>query len=654
LNALQKANNISFDSGRISKMLGANKLNATALDSGADIVGVCDWWPTSALQRTIALTDTGKAYRDTGDATFGSGTAIKTGLGTLTTDSKFTQAGSESSGRNKKLFISTGVSQIQIIDGDAAVLRDINFPSPDWQAGNYPAFTIQYQNRVVALNSAADKHRLYFSTISDHENFIGQAFNTNRWELWSRIAATPNVSRTSAIQAGTATTIFTTTNNDGFLSYAIQPFNKLTFNVSQAETGAPVYTYEYWNGSAWTALSGVSAPNLTTTGSKDLTWTIPSNWAVGDGTEVGGSTSYYTIRVLATTAPATAVQINSLSVINTTYDVAPPTFPVFPGEGDNLCAAAVYRGMLFLFKKSYGVYILDGRDPDAGNWTLRRYADSFGVASPNSIVQVLGDLLAANSIGSITSLQASDQFGDFEAGDILANAKVEEYIRDQLNFSGLPFSQAIYYQEKKLAMFTGQSSTTSTRDRILVFDVARQNSRPYLITKDRPNCLAIRKDSQGIGRPMYGTQDGFVYLMDQNTYSNASTPYLGEFQTAYTDFGQVDPSLSGKNKIFDFIEVNYLATGNNDFSVDIYVDGDLRDTKTFTQFLGEELDSFELDVDSLAGDPSGARNRLPLYSCTGNRISFRFYNNNENESFKVERILVGFRVSAEQIYSTQT
>lgn len=651
LNALQKANNITFDSGRIGKSLGSTKFNSTALES--DIVAVFDWFPTPSSQRLIAVTDNGKVWRDTGDGTFSSATAIKTGLGTLTTDTKIATGGAESSLRNKKLFISTGVSQVQVIDGDASTTRDIIFPSPDWQAGNYPTFCIQYQNRMVMLNSAADRHRAYFSTVSDHENFTGISFNTNRWELWRRVAATPNVDATATVQAGTAVSIFTTTNNDGFLAYGIQQFNKLTFTVSQAATGSPVYTYEYWNGSAWTALTGVTAPDLTTTGSNDLTFNIPSNWAVGDGTEGGGNNAYYAIRVLATTAPTTAVQVTSWSTINTTYNSAPPTFPVFPGEGEGIIAAAVYRGLLFLFKEPYGVYIIDGRDPSSSNWTVSRYSDSFGVASPHSVIQVLGDLLAANSIGSITSLQASDAFGDFEAGDILANAKVEEYVREQLNFAGIPFAQSVYYPEKKLAMFTGQSTSALVRDRILVIDVARQNSRPYFITKDSPNCIALRKDSQGISRPMYGTQDGFVYLMDQQTYNNAGVSYLGEFQTAYIDFSQVDSGLAGKNKIFDFLEVNYLPTGNNSFFCDVYVDGDLRQTLSFTQYLGVGLDTFILDEDTLAADPTSGRNRKPLKSCTGNTISFRFYNNNSNESFRVERIIVGFRISAEQIYSTQ-
>ncbi len=651
INALSKANNISFQNGRLSKSLGCSKLNSTALSS--DIVGLFDWWPTSALQRTIALTDDGKMFRDTGDGTFTTQTAITSGLGAITTDCQMITAGQESAGRSKKLFTFTnGVNQIKVLTADGTTNVNIALPSADWSAASYPTFGIPYQNKICVMGSAADKHRLYFSTSSDHENFVGPNFTSNRWELWSRVAATPNVDRTATVQAGTAVTILSATANNGYLVYGVKPFNKVTFTMSTTATIGTV-TYEYWNGSAWAAFTPTTLPTYNVAASTSLIFTAPSDWAVGDGTEVGGSVLYYTIRVLDTAGASGNIQITSMTVTNTSYDAAPPTFSVFPGESDGILSAYVYRGLLFIFKKPFGVYVLDGRDPTSTNWTLTRYSDAFGVAGPHSILQILGDLVAGNSNGSYTSLQASQNFGDFDAGDILQNAKVEERIREELNFTGIPYSQSVYYPEKKIALFTGQSSTTLTRDRILAIDVARQNPRISMITKDQPNCLALRKDSQGISRPMYGDASGFVYLMDQATYNVAGTSFLGEFQTAYTDFGQVDPSLAGKNKIFDFLTVNYVPTGNNNFYIDVYIDGSFRQTLTFGQVLGIGLDSFILDTDALSGDPIGNINRKPMLSCTGNKISFRVYNNSSNEAFQIERLIVSFRLSAEQIYSGQ-
>jgi hypothetical protein len=266
---------------------------------------------------------------------------------------------------------------------------------------------------------------------------------------------------------------------------------------------------------------------------------------------------------------------------------------------------------------------------------------------------VLGDLIAANSIGSLTSLQASDAFGDFEAGDILANSKIEEFIRDTMSLSGVPFTSAVWYPEKRTALFTARYNGSNVQNAIIMINVSSQTPRFSLVSKDLPNCLAMRKDSIGILRPIYGTTDGYVFLMDQSTYNTNNAPYLGEFQTNYTDLAQVDQTLAGKNKIFDFIEVSYTAIDNSTFYCDVYIDGELRDTKTFQTYFGTELDEFELDVDTLSGDSMPSRNRLKLNSCTGNKIALRFYSNENNGAFRIDKAILSFRISAEQLYVNQ-
>lgn len=648
-NSLQKANNVSLYSGRIEKSLGSAKFNSTALESG--IVALYDWYPTPSSKRLIALTINGKVWRDTGDGTFSSATAIKTGLGTLTPDAHMVEGGAEATGNNKKLFLfCNGAAQFQRLNGDSTTVLPCALPSADWASSGYPTFGIMYQGYHVVFGGSNDRHRVYLSTLEDHENFVGQTFGNTSWELWGSRASPADL--TATVQGGAAVSIFTTTNGEGFELQGAAKFNKATFVVSQAATGLPVYSYTYWNGASWASLTTALSAGYDSTGSKNLTWTIPSDWATGDGSEPGNNNKY-SIRVLAATAPSTAVQITSMSVINTTASSQTATFPIFPGEGEGLIGAAVYRGLLFLFKRPTGVYILDGLDPVVANWTVAKYSAAFGIASPHSVLQILGDLVAANSFGSYTSLQASNTFGDFEAGDLLSNNQVENYIRGQFSSSGLPYVHSLYYPEKKLALFSGQSSTTDLRDRMLAIDVAKQTPRISIVTKDNPNCLALRKDSLSILRPIYGTATGFVYLTDQANYSIAGSPYTGEFQTSYTDFSFADATLAGKNKIFDFLTVNYIPVDNTTFYCDIYVDGQYRQTLSFTQNYGTGLDAFTLGISMLAGDPVGKLQRKRLLSCTGNKISFRFYSSTAYSGFKIERIVVNFKGSGEQSYSFQ-
>lgn len=503
-NCLIKANNVSLFNNRIEKSRGSSKYNSTTL--GNSVVCVKDWFPTPSLQRLIALTSNGNVYRDTGNGLFSGNVAIKTGLGTLTTNCMMVEGGSEAAGYNKKLFIFTDTAKVQIISGDASATTDIANPAVDWAAGNNPKAGIVYQGRMIAFGNANRRHTIYTSTSDDHEKFDDAT-------------------------------------------------NSFQFNI-------------------------------------------------------------------------------------------------FPGEGDGLIAAAVYQGLLLVFKKPYGVFIVDGtQDPNPGGWSIRRYSDAFGVSSPNGTAQALGDLVGANSFGSVTSLQTTNAYGDLTAGDIYARNKVENYFRQELNPAGYSSTQALYYPEKKTLYFSNKSQGSNNVNRLVSVNFGQDTPRFTLETKDQPNCLALRRDSNGIERPMYGANDGFVYLMDQNVYNvGGNSAYIGEFQTPYIDFSFADQSLGGKSKLFDQLEVNYVQTGNWAFYIDVYIDNAFSETLTFSQFKGATIGSFILDQDSLGGIGT-KRIRLPLHG-SGRAISFRVYNGNLDQNFIIERLIVQFRPSGEQAIRT--
>jgi len=83
--------------------------------------------------------------------------------------------------------------------------------------------------------------------------------------------------------------------NDAFyLGFGLQ-FSKIKINVGTAGAGTYTVTWEYWNGSAWTALSGVTdgTTGFKTSGTNDVTYTVPTDWAV---VSVNGSPTMYYIR----------------------------------------------------------------------------------------------------------------------------------------------------------------------------------------------------------------------------------------------------------------------------------------------------------------------------------------------------------------------
>lgn len=65
---------------------------------------------------------------------------------------------------------------------------------------------------------------------------------------------------------------------DRFLFGRTTPFKKLVVDVGTAGTGTYVLSWEYWNGSAWTALSGVVGTDFKATGRRSLSFTPPTDW----------------------------------------------------------------------------------------------------------------------------------------------------------------------------------------------------------------------------------------------------------------------------------------------------------------------------------------------------------------------------------------
>jgi len=496
--ALTLANNIRYNVGGIDKAPGSIKFNSTALDSGAGIIALQDWFPTPSLQRLIAVTDTGKVFRDTGDGSFTAGVAIDSGFGSPNTDFMFVEAGNEVAANNRRLFFFSSTRQLSTIDGDATTVVNVTNPAADWSATNFPTGGFVFKDRLIAFGNANDQHRLYISPAADHTEFV----------------------------------------------------------------------------------TGVT------------------------------------------------------------------TLPVFPGEQDRLVVGIVYKGKAFLFKSPTGVYFLDDRGSNtATDWTIQRVDSAFGIASPHAIIQVLDDLILGNSTGGITSLQATQAFGDVRSGDILANAKIEDFVRRQFSKTGTSSLQSIYYEEKKLAYFTYRTSGSSVQNNMIVIDVNQTTPRISINTRDAANVLALRRDSDGIKRPIRGDDNGFVFLMDQESiFSVNGNAYVGEFQTPDIDFSELNPTLATRNKIFDFLSITFTQRSNTPISVQVFIDGTAIETIQFAQSAAAALGTFVLDTDIL-GELTVVSSRKQLHG-VGRRIRLKIFNTDTTE-FNLENLQIEFRLGDE-------
>lgn len=89
---------------------------------------------------------------------------------------------------------------------------------------------------------------------------------------------------------------------------SVYDFNKLTVNIGTPGVGVWTTTWEYWNGSGWSALSGVvdgTSYFMAPVGNHDVTFTIPDDWVATVVAPVVASQMWVRVRVDSYTSTTT-------------------------------------------------------------------------------------------------------------------------------------------------------------------------------------------------------------------------------------------------------------------------------------------------------------------------------------------------------------
>lgn len=167
--ALIKADNITYENGTIEKEGGAAKYNSSAISGTPKILAGHDWNHDGGTQRMVVYTDAGALLKDTGAGTFA--VTLASGLTTTSGLANFAEGGKEVAANNRKLFIYTGNNAVQVLSADGATTTALSTPPADWSGSNQPTFGLIHENLHWAGGNANDAHRMYYSLITNHEDF---------------------------------------------------------------------------------------------------------------------------------------------------------------------------------------------------------------------------------------------------------------------------------------------------------------------------------------------------------------------------------------------------------------------------------------------------------------------------------------------------
>lgn len=334
-----------------------------------------------------------------------------------------------------------------------------------------------------------------------------------------------------------------------------------------------------------------------------------------------------------------------------------PLFNVYPGDGEQIKSLFKYKTKLWCVKYPRGLMSLEIPDIGTPNaWYFQKVNDDVGTPSISGVCAVLDDAWVMNSAGTIQSLSATLNLGGVTASDVLKNLHIERYVQSQTSPLGIGERFAIWHEQKNTAYFLFRSLNSNLNNYLLVVDFTSPEAKVTVYDMLQPNVLAIRRDVVQKEEMIYGCEDGFIYVMDQNNRlvgdqfnPYEQTAYTGSFQTPHmmlhASTNQDFNLASEADKNFDFVEIEYIPTGEAQLFVDVYIDGRKTETIFFILNRSNELDHFVLDLSRLQGR-STRRQRKAIHG-RGRTVSLRFYNSELNDNFKITGLTIYARINGQ-------
>jgi hypothetical protein len=318
-------------------------------------------------------------------------------------------------------------------------------------------------------------------------------------------------------------------------------------------------------------------------------------------------------------------------------------FAVFPGVAQFLQGGISFKEFLFLWKWPRGIAFLDDTDTNSTNWFMKLLTDAVGLAGPKALCAVDDDVLFLSEIAHLHLVSHVRQ-NDIQASDLTAANELSEWVRENLNLNAtaLASATAIYYPDRKQAMVAVPGAGATTNTLKLIVDFNGKAPKITVSNKDVCDGLTLRRDSNGIQRPISGDAVGQVWKLDQVAPTKNGVAYTSDFQTVETDFAWADPGLASVRKNLAWLELVMRPTGiaGEALFVDIYLDGTFTQTLTYTLTGGVLLGQFLLGTDVLGGETTLRIRKRMRGSCY--RWSAKVRHASLTQDPRVSELVVGF------------
>jgi hypothetical protein len=319
------------------------------------------------------------------------------------------------------------------------------------------------------------------------------------------------------------------------------------------------------------------------------------------------------------------------------------TIQIYTDDGYGIVGGFEYGDRLFAVGRKQ-VYIIDDTNADRTKWGYQSAQWKGGAAHHRLIVKTPNDVVLMSEDGEIYSVVAAENYGDYKAASLARPARMDNWIRQNLNLAQISKFHAVYDPTLRAILFFVVRSGMTSVDTCLTYFIDREPIDAWTIHDNTSSVSgysacssALVNPSVGVFEIWTGDYDSFVWKLNQSSKNDNSNAFMGKYKTPVLHFD--NPRIT---KHYNSLRVILKPVIDTTLSIDWWVD-DVQQTagSIVTGGGGTVLGSFVLDTSLLGGislqDESFQLGRI------GKRIQFAIYNNAVDEDFFISQLLIDFK-----------
>ena len=408
----------------------------------------------------------------------------------------------------------------------------------------------------INIHNGKREHRggtSIINTLTDASQIMGICeYNTSGTQFIVR--ATAN----GKIWKNVTTTIHTGWTVDKYVS-----FTALNGNI-YASNGAD--TIRYWDG---------AAASMTAITSLHADWT-----GTNHPSQILTHTRGQSRRMIALGCPTTPYSVY-ISANNAAQFLTADGGLVFDIEVKNprdtgLAGMGKYGDRIIFFTQFEAFYLND-TDASSANWGIIPLQIDIGASHWRNIINTPNDLIVADRSLNIFSMSAVQEYGDYKVASLTIPARMDKWIRDNLDLSQIAKSHICYDPKLRLIKFFAARTGDTQVKLALVYWIDAEKpeyawSPPHVNFNNNSgynaSCSAVVEKTTGDFKIYTGDYAGRMWELETANKNDNSVAFTSEIDFPYLDFDN-----PRNNKLYKNIRAVGEAIGNWDVTIIPFVDG---------------------------------------------------------------------------------